>query len=199
MRLTLIAALDEDGAIGRSGGGLPWHLPDETAHFRASCAGRWLLVGRRTFAEMTGWFQTGHRVVLLTRTPLAPEPAAGFPTELHAAATVPAAIECARRGGAPELVVIGGAHTYAEALPMADRLVLSRLALRSGGSVMFPVVDWNRWTLGRREPARTDRSTGVAFHVEYWDRGLKERQIDMKPKIPLQGFQRQLPCPSLGC
>jgi dihydrofolate reductase len=171
MRLTLIAALDEDGAIGRTGGGLPWHLPDETAHFRAYCAGQWLLVGRRTFEEMTGWFQPDHRVILLTTTPLAPETSARFPRELHLAGSVPAALESARRAGAPELVVIGGARTYAEALPMADRLVLSRIARRSGGSVLFPAVDWSRWTLRHREPERTDSTTGVAFRVEHWERG----------------------------
>jgi dihydrofolate reductase len=173
MRLTLIAALDEDGAIGLPGGGLPWHVPDETAHFRAYCAGQWLLVGRRTFAEMTGWFRPDHHVIVLTRAPLTPETPVRLPPNLQAAPTMPAAIDAARRSGAPELVVIGGARTYAEALPVADQLVLSRLALRSGGTVMFPVVDWAKWTLRHREPERVDQTTGVGFHVDYWERGPK--------------------------
>ena len=173
MKLTLIAALDEDGVIGRADGGLPWHLPDEAAHFRAYCAGQWLLVGRRTLEEMSGWFRPGHRVLLLTRHPLQPEAAPDLPPDLSVAATVPAAIDTARRAGAPELVVIGGARTYAEALPLADRMVLSRLALRSGGTVGFPAVDWTRWSLRRREPDRLDRTTGVSFRIEHWERPPK--------------------------
>lgn len=173
MRLTLIAALDADGAIGRAGGGLPWHLPDEAAHFRAYCTGQWLLVGRRTIEEMTGWFQPGHRVLLLTRHPLAPETAATLPPDLSLVATVPDALALARQAGAPELVVIGGARTYAKTLPLADRLVLSRLALRSGGTVRFPEIEWTAWSLRHREPDHVDRTTGISFCVEHWDRRQK--------------------------
>jgi dihydrofolate reductase len=168
MTLTLIAALDEDQAIGRSTGGLPWHLPDETAHFRAYCAGQWLLAGRRTFGEMQGWFQPDQQVAVLTRSP-APLPAtnAGTPAAVPSLA---AALALARAGGAAELVVIGGARTYAEALPHADGLVLSRIALSTGGDVVFPPVAWTEWTLAHSEPGRRDRATGTAFSIETWKR-----------------------------
>jgi len=171
MTLTLIAALDEDQAIGQSAGGLPWHLPDETAHFRAYCAGKWLLAGRRTYGEMQGWFQPDQRVAVLTRSP-APLPAsgtlaAGAPV---AVSSLAAALTLARAAQAAELVVIGGARTYAEALPHADGLVLSRIALRSGGDVVFPPVAWAEWTLTHSEPGRRDRATGTAFSIETWKR-----------------------------
>lgn len=170
MRLTLIVAMDEDGAIGDHSGGLPWHLPDESAHFRAYCTGQWLLVGRRTLEEMHGWFQPAHRVVVLTRHPLAPLPTPGGPGEMMAAATVPDAVRLAREAGTAELVVIGGAHTYAKSLPWANRLVVSRLALRSGGSVHFPTVAWHHWRLAHTETNRRDTTTGIAFEIEYWVR-----------------------------
>lgn len=169
MNLTLIAALDEDHAIGRSHGGLPWHVPDETAHFRAYCAGQWLLVGRRTLAEMTGWFQPDHRVILLTSAAVHP-PESPASTPITLAATVPDALGTARRAGAAELVVIGGARTYASTLPHADRLVITRLALRSGGTVRFPAIAEAEWTLRHREPERRDTSTGTAFAIEHWER-----------------------------
>jgi dihydrofolate reductase len=168
MTVTLIAALDQDHAIGRSQGGLPWHVPDETAHFRAYCAGQWLLVGRRTLEEMTGWFQPGHSVILLTSRPHPPPPPTAFPILI--AATVPDAIATARHAAAPELVVIGGARTYTETLPHADRLVLSRLALRSGGTLRFPAIDPSQWSLHHREPERQDRTSGTRFHIEHWER-----------------------------
>lgn len=112
MRLTLIAAIDEGGAIGQTTGGLPWHLPDESAHFRAYCAGQWLLVGRRTLAEMDGWFQPDHRVIVLTSSSHPPRATTPAPGNLMAAATMADALTMAHSAGAPELVVIeiGRAH-----------------------------------------------------------------------------------------
>ncbi len=173
MRLTLIAAIDADGAIGQTTGGLPWHLPDESTHFRAYCAGQWLLVGRRTVAEMDGWFQPDHRVIVLSRSSNPPMATTAAHGNLMAAATVADALALARSAGAPELVVIGGAHTYAQALPWADQLVLSRLALHSGGTIQFPPVNWSEWILHHTDPDRPDTTTGVAFRIEYWERRAK--------------------------
>lgn len=181
MTLTLIAALDEDDAIGRSDGGLPWHLPDESAHFRAACAGKWLLVGRRTFEEMDGWFQQDHRIVVLTRH-LPPIPAATGTTEVpRTAGTVPEALALARQAHADEIMVIGGARTYAAALPFADRLVLSRIGLRSGASVRFPPVDRAEWSLVQSQPTSRDAATGVEFSIQHW-----ERRCNHPPQHPSQ-------------
>lgn len=167
MLLSLIAALDEDGAIGRAGGGLPWHIPEETAHFRAYCAGKWLLAGRRTFEEMKGWFQPGQRVFVLTQgSAKAPGRAVGSVAE---------AIARAETAGAEELVVLGGAQVFALALPLASRLVLSRLRHRSGGEVFFPRVDWGRWRLANSE-SRRDASTGIGFVIEHYARRHEEER-----------------------
>jgi dihydrofolate reductase len=169
--VSLIAALDTDHAIGLDRGGLPWHLPDEAAQFRAACAGQWLLVGRRTYQEMTGWFQPDHRVLVLTSQPLASLPATTRPTPpTSAVASVADAIKLARQTEAPDLLVLGGAHTYAAALPFADRLLLSRLHLHTGAPVHFPPVVWNQWRLVHSSPVSRDTTTGTDFHTEHWHR-----------------------------
>src|SRR5690606_10330579 len=110
---------------GSDSGGIPWDLPRDRAHFRERTAGRWLLVGRRTYLEMEGWF--GERVpIVLTRQP-------GFRPHHpghRVAASPAAALALARAGGAGELLVCGGAQVYAATLPLADRLVLTRIGLR---------------------------------------------------------------------
>jgi hypothetical protein len=63
--ITLIAVLSEDGFIS-SGTGVPWDLPADKAHFRAYTAGKWLLLGRKTYEEMLGWFRD-HTPLVLTR------------------------------------------------------------------------------------------------------------------------------------
>lgn len=163
MLLSIIAALDEDGAIGRAAGGLPWHIPEETAHFRAYCAGKWLLAGRRTFEEMKGWFQPGQRVLVLT------QGSAGVPGPGRAVRTIPEAMALAEKAGAGELVALGGAQVFALALPFASRLVLSRLHHRSGGDVFFPRVEWGRWRPAASE-SREDAATGIRFVIERYER-----------------------------
>lgn len=124
MLVTLIAALAGDRVIGETSGRIPWDHPRDRAHFRARTAGRWLLVGRRTYLEMEGWF--GDRTpIVLTRDP-AFRP---FSPGHRIAASVPAALDLARANGVTELIVCGGADVYAASLPHADRLVLTRLAL----------------------------------------------------------------------
>jgi len=175
--LTLVAALDADGAIGLASGGMPWHLPAETAHFRALCTRQWLLVGRRTFEEMNGWFQPGHRVIVMTRgpapaTPATPPPHPAIP--VRTAASAEAALTLARAGGADAVLVIGGACVYAAMLPAATRLVLSRIHLHSGGDVFFPQIDPADWILSHAAPRQRDPTTGMAFTIETWQRAALE-------------------------
>jgi dihydrofolate reductase len=135
MLVTLIAALAGDRVIGEASGRIPWDHPRDRAHFRARTAGRWLLVGRRTYAEMEGWF--GDRTpIILTRN----EEFRPFSPAHRIANSVPAALDLARANGVPELIVCGGAAVYEATLPFADRLVLTRLAiaLQVAEPVQFP-------------------------------------------------------------
>jgi dihydrofolate reductase len=172
MIVTLIAALDEDGVIGRADGGLPWHLPAEVRQFRSRCAGKWLLLGRRTYDEMRGWF-ADHTPLVLTHRPETITPP-GRPVE-----SVAAAVATAAKSGADELMVLGGAEMFALALPAADRMVLSRIHTRSGGEVKFPAFsrdDWQQQSAGHH-PA--DHENVHAFTVTVLERvrrpGLRQQ------------------------
>jgi dihydrofolate reductase len=181
MHTTLIAARDEDGAIGRHSGGLPWHLPDETAHFRAYCQNKWLIVGRHTFNEMLGWFQPGHHIIVLTsshcRLPAQPH----HEIHIESAPSMEAAQTRAIQSGPAELVVIGGARTYAAALPTATRLVLTTVHLHSQATVMFPPVSWHQWRRTHTSHRRQDSSTTVEFTIETWERTENPRPEQATP------------------
>lgn len=181
MHTTLIAARDEDGAIGRHSGSLPWHLPDETAHFRAYCQHKWLIVGRQTFNEMLGWFQPGHHIIVLTRNHH-PLPALPHPDiHVESARRLEDAQTRALQSGAAELVVIGGAHTYAAALPAATRLVLTTVHLHSQATVLFPPVSWNQWRRTHTSHRRQDTSTTVEFTIDTWERTENTRPQQAAP------------------
>ena len=135
MRITLIAALAENGVIGR-GGALPWHLPDDLRRFKALTMGRPILMGRRTF-ESIGRPLPGRRNLVMTRSRL-PSTAA-----VETVADVSAAI--ALCDSTTELCVIGGAAVYQQALPLATHLELTKVHATIDGDVYFPAFDAAQW------------------------------------------------------
>lgn len=145
-QLILIAAVSEDGFIS-SGQGIPWHLPADIEHFRAATAGQWLLLGRRTFEEMQGWFQPGHMPLVLSRRP------AGLGEPGVAVSSVADAL--AKAAAQPALWVCGGGEVYAQAMPLADRLVITRVRTQLGVGVAFPAIDPAVWQIlsQRHHPA----------------------------------------------
>ncbi len=144
LRVILIAAVSADGFIS-TGSGVPWDLPADRAHFRRLTAGKWLLLGRRTFEEMRGWFRDDHHPLVLTRRPL---PA---PWQNAGVNSVEDAVKRAEAAAAQELWVCGGASAYAEAMPRADELVLTRVADQLGHGAAFPPINPAQWREVRRE------------------------------------------------
>lgn len=137
--LTLIAAVSDDGYISR-GSGVPWDLPADKAHFRAYTDNKWLLIGRRTYEEMVGWFKPGHHPLVLTRK------RSETGAEPHASArvhSVTQAVLMARKQ--PELVCCGGAEVYAAALPHAQKLVITHVHDRLGSGLPFPEISAHDW------------------------------------------------------
>jgi dihydrofolate reductase len=135
LKVSIIAALADNGVIGRAGT-LPWHLPDDLRRFKTLTLGRPILMGRRTF-ESIGKALPGRRNLVLTRGhgPL--------PAGVEAVPSLAAALaQCAP---AAELCVIGGAEVYAQALPLATHLELTRVHATIAGDVRFPEYDSGRW------------------------------------------------------
>ena len=137
MEITLIAAMSEDGFIARDGR-IPWHLPRDIQHFREYCAGKTLLIGRKTFEQMNGWFQDHFPIVVTRRAGYAADPG-------RAVATLDGAVELARGRGVDELVVLGGGEIFAATAGRADRLVLTTVQTKLGGGTPFPVQEFSGW------------------------------------------------------
>lgn len=141
MHIAIIVAMAENGVIGRDNG-LPWHLPEDLKHFRRLTLGKPVLMGRRTF-ESIGRPLPGRTNIVLSRQ-------AGFRADgVLLAADLDSALALAeaqaRADGVDELMVIGGAALYAEALPRADRLYLTRVHAAVAGDARFPEPDWAQW------------------------------------------------------
>lgn len=164
MKVSMIAAMTPEGVIG-TGEGIPWHLPRDQAHFRAYTAGKAMLLGRRTYEEMIGWFTTQTPIVLTRNTRIDLE---GKP---RLAASVESAIEMAQELGAPELVVSGGAQVYAAALDHADELILTSIDTKAVGTARFPdFQEKGNWHCHRREAHATDTENIHALEFQWWQR-----------------------------
>ncbi len=139
--LTLIVAVAENGVIGRDGT-LPWRLPEDLKHFRRLTLGNTVLMGRKTF-ESLGKPLEGRANWVLSRDP------AYAPAGARVFAQLDDALAQAPQG---ELLVIGGAELYRQALPLARRLELTRVHAQVEGDTHFPGFDAAQW----REAARLD-------------------------------------------
>ncbi len=154
--VSLIAALGPDRIIGKAGG-LPWHLPADLKRFKVRTWGKPIVMGHSTHRSI-GKALPGRRNLVLTRQgrPVAPDAEAFGALE-------DALIACA---GAPEVMIIGGAQIYAEALPRADRLYLTLVRGLFDGDTWFPALAADGWQIAERHDHPADPRNRFA-HTEF--------------------------------
>ena len=157
-RVYLVAAVARNGVIG-AGGKLPWHLPEDLAHFKRLTLGHPVIMGRRTWDSL-GRPLPGRENIVISRKP-------GFEA---AGASVAGSVEgaIALCLGEPVAFVIGGAEIYAAALPLADGLVLTELDGDYAGDTRFPSWDRKAWRASQREPHTS--KDGVRYDFVLYER-----------------------------
>jgi dihydrofolate reductase len=145
--LTIVVATDLNNGIGIRNT-LPWHLPEDLAHFKRTTSGHAILMGRKTF-ESIGRPLPNRRNIVITRN-----------TEWqHAGVETAASLQdaAALAQGAPAFI-IGGAQIYAEALPLVDRLIITRINQAFDCDAFVPALDPLLWQETAREDHRSETS-----------------------------------------
>jgi dihydrofolate reductase len=135
--LSAIVAMDEARVIGRDGA-LPWHLPEDLAHFKKLTTGHVVIMGRKTWDSLPPKFRP-----LPNRTNIVISRSANelaLPPGVLAAASVAEAVETAQRvaGDHQRIWVIGGAQIYAAALPLCEELHVTVVRGTHAGDARFP-------------------------------------------------------------
>ena len=156
MKLVVLAAVADGGVIGQNGG-IPWHLPEDVAHFRELTMGHPVVMGRRTWESIPDRFRPlpGRRNVVVTRQP---------DWEAEGAERAASLVEAiALVADEPEVFVIGGAQVYADALAHADELALTEIELAVGGDTFFPLFDRSVFVETGREAQVSADGTHFAF------------------------------------
>jgi dihydrofolate reductase len=139
--LSLIVAVARNGVIGKDNR-LPWHIPEDLKRFRGLTMGHHIIMGRRTW-ESIGRPLPGRTSVVVSRRQDYSAPGA---LVVHSLAQALAAC-----GPDDEAFVIGGAQLYREALPLAQRIYLTRIEADYAGDTYFPPLPEELWQEASRE------------------------------------------------
>ena len=156
MRIGLVVIATENNAIGK-GNRLLCHLPDDLKYFKSITLGKPVIMGRKTF-ESIGKPLPGRLNIVVTRQQGLQLPGCtvveSLAAALVAAGSQPATIEA---------MIIGGAEIYLQALPMADRVYLTRVHAHIDGDVFFPKLSPREWSEVARQDHPADERHAYAF------------------------------------
>lgn len=153
MNIAIIAAISRNGVIGNNNQ-LPWHLPADLAHFKALTIGKPIIMGRNTFTAIGKPLAKRHNIVISRD----PHYQASGVTVAHSIAQAIAAA-----GQAEEVMVIGGATLYQQALAMARRMYLTMIDKTYAGDTFFPQWEQQQWLEVSREQQACDQNNPVGL------------------------------------
>ena len=170
IRVISIWAQDRSGVLG-SGTDMLWHVPEDSAFFKARTMGCPIVMGRVSW-EALGRALPRRTNIVITHNRYYAAPGA------HVVHSLAEALEVAAHYPAHTVWIVGGAHVYAEAMDLVDELVVTDLDLDVTPCplVYAPHIDPAEWV---RDPSRSDadwrpRSGDAAWRVTTWVRRGKE-------------------------
>jgi dihydrofolate reductase len=152
--LTIVAAMARNRGIGIDGK-MPWHLPNELRHFKATTLGRPIVMGRKTW-ESIGRPLPGRQNIVISRN----REYAGEGFEL--CQSLDHALEISSGN---EVMVIGGGELYKQALPMASRMVLTLVDCEPDADTFFPAWTAAEWQELSRRSVPADEANPIACEI----------------------------------
>ncbi|CAG9174857.1 IS1595 family transposase ISSsu9 [Cupriavidus laharis] len=157
--LTLVVARARNGTIGRNNA-LPWRLPEDLAHFKRTTMGAPIIMGRKTWDSISRPLP-GRRNIVVSRNAALKLEGAEVAASLEEAQLLCVGVE--------QVFLIGGAQLYAEAMPSADRLVVTEIDADIEGDAFFPAIDRTQWIETSRETHHSE-ANGFDYAFVTYDR-----------------------------
>lgn len=165
MVISLIVAASTNNVIGKSNG-MVWSLPNDTKYFKNTTWGMPVIMGRKTYESMSSEPLPGRFIFVVTRNrswdPKSPK--------VKVVTSVDEAIKEAAATDCREIFVAGGGQIYAEALPLADKIYLTRVHAVVEGDAYFPVFDQKEWELMSESDFAADDRHAYAYSFQVWER-----------------------------
>jgi dihydrofolate reductase len=167
--LGLIWAQSSNGVIGKDGD-LPWHLPEDLAHFKRTTKGHPVIMGRRTWDSFPEKFRPlpGRTNIVISGNPARREEVASagaiavesLEQALTAAASSP---------GSEEVWIIGGGEIFRSAAALANTAVVTVIDLETDGDTFAPKLGAG-WTFDAADPTEGwfTSSNGTRYRIALW-------------------------------
>lgn len=156
MSLSIIVGMAKNRVIGVDND-LPWHIPADLKYFQATTLGKPILMGRKTF-DSIGKPLPGRQNIVITRND----------AWKHEGVTVCPSLEAAisSAGEADEVMIVGGAQIYRQAVSMVDRMYITEVDVEVQGDATFPEFDVSEWReTSRQSFSAEDDKPAYAFVV----------------------------------
>ncbi len=151
--LSLVVARARNGAIGKDNL-IPWHAPEDLAFFQRETTGGAIIMGRKTWESLPFKPLKNRLNCVISSDPTLTE---------HVFATPEAALDFARASGYARAYGIGGEGIYRALLPLADRLLITEVALDiPDADAFFPAFDAKDWQQLPPIPLRAESPTCIA-------------------------------------
>lgn len=140
MKIIIIAAIAQNGVIGKVNGEMPWHIKEEFQHFKKTTIGSSVIMGRKTF-ETFGKPLKGRENIIITRNK---EFKVDF-DDTMIVYSLNEAISYCKSKAYEKTFIIGGGEIYKQALQLADEMILSFMKFEAEGEVTFPEIKSEEW------------------------------------------------------
>ncbi len=137
MIISQIVAASLNNVIGKNNA-LPWHMPTDMAYFKEKTWGHHVVMGRKNY-EAEGKALPGRKNIVITRNKDYTIPDGFVVSKLEDA------IEIAQEAREIELFIVGGEEIYKLAMPLTDRIYLTRIQTEVNGDTFYPELDMNIW------------------------------------------------------
>jgi len=159
--IAIIVAIAENNAIGLNNK-LLWHIKDDMKRFKKITSGHTVIMGKRTFESLPIRPLPNRRNIVLT----------DQPDEKIEGCSMAYTIDDILNQCDPNQVnfVIGGASVYRQLMPLADRLLITRVHEDFEGDVFFPEIDRSEWDLVHSEPGPPDPENRFDYTYEEFRR-----------------------------
>ena len=143
MEISIVVGIGRNREIGLDNK-LLWHLKEDLKRFKKITMGHHMIMGRKTF-ESIGKALPGRTTIVISRQDLE------LPEGVYQAKSLDEAIDLAKKRNELELMIVGGAQIYEQALPKADKLYLSRVDFEGEADTFFPEFEHLSWKTIQKE------------------------------------------------
>lgn len=161
-RINIIVATAHNNVIGKDNG-MPWHMPADLKHFKSITYGHPVIMGRKTF-ESVGKPLPGRDSIVISRQK-------DLSYDFDNVQVVHSFFDAVKAASDyQDAFVIGGSNIYQLALPVAERIYLTRIDASPEGDTFFPEINMDLWKVVEEEKHETDERNKHAYTFQILDR-----------------------------